>query len=122
MNMSGPLKVNCLIACAVASLVAGPLSAGAYAITSLEPPARVVHFGDLDLSRQSGAELLYGRIKSAARQVCEPLELGSLRLLHEEVDCREAAIGRAVGDVNSPALTSYFLAKNKTRGTAAERQ
>ena len=119
--MSGPLKVNCL-ACALAGLLAGPLSAGAYAITSLEPPARVVHFGDLDLSQQTGAAALYGRIKSAARQVCEPLDIGSLRLLHEEVDCREAAMGRAVGDVNSPALTAYFLTKNKARRLASELQ
>jgi UrcA family protein len=117
MNMSGLLKIN-FLGCAVAGLVTGPLSAGAYTVRSIEPPARVVHFGDLDLSRQTGAAMLYGRIKSAAREVCEPLELESLGVLHKEVDCREAAIGRAVGEVNSPALTAYFLTKNKARRTA----
>jgi UrcA family protein len=116
--MSGPLKISCLSACGLIGFLAGPLNAGAYAISSLEPPpARVVRYGDLDLSRQPAAAVLYTRIKSAAREVCQPLDTWTLGLLREESDCREAAIGRAVTDVNSPELTAYYQTKNKARGT-----
>ena len=36
------------------------------------------------------------------------------RLLRERFDCRREAIAKAVADVNSPALTSYYLAKTRS--------
>jgi len=40
---------------------------------TVDVATRVVHFADLDLTRSAGVAVLYARIKSAARQVCEPI-------------------------------------------------
>jgi UrcA family protein len=120
--MSRLLKLKCLSALALIGAVASPLSAGAYAVNMLEPPARVVGFKDLDLTRQAGVQVLYTRIKSAAREVCEPLDAWTLRLLRQDLDCRADAIGRAVADVNSAALTTYYLTKTKARAAGTQQQ
>ena len=104
-----------LLACALLATLASPLSALATTINVLEPaPSRVVKFGDLDLSRDAGVAALYSRIKAAAREVCVPLDAATMQLVRVRFDCRQGAIARAVGDVNSPALTSYYLEKSKT--------
>jgi UrcA family protein len=103
-----------LVSCVLAGLFASPLSALASMVSKLdEPPSRVVAYGDLDLSRDSGVATLYSRINSAARAVCEPLNVVRLKLLRESFDCHRDAVARAVSEVNSPALTSYYLAKTK---------
>jgi UrcA family protein len=109
------LTPKILVSFVLAGMIANPLSALASMISKLDEPAsRVVRYGDLDLSRDSGVATLYLRINSAARAVCEPLDAMMLRVLRERFDCRQEAIARAVSDVNSPALTSYYLAKTKT--------
>jgi UrcA family protein len=84
------------------------------AVRGADVPSRRVRFADLDLTRSAGAAILYSRIHSAAREVCEPAivrfpqkwMVGTRR-------CVDEAIARAVADVNAPALTSYYLAKMK---------
>jgi UrcA family protein len=120
--MSRFSKLKFTSACALIGILASPLSAGAYAVNTLEPPSRVVAFRDLDLSRQAGVTVLYTRIKSAAREVCEPLDAWTLRLLRQDLDCRADAIGRAVADVNSAALTTYYLTKTKARAADTQQQ
>lgn len=106
-------KLKILVSCALAGLFVSPFSAFASIGSNLgEPASRVVGYGDLDLSRDSGVATLYSRINSAARAVCEPLDVIMLKLLRERFDCRQDAVARAVSEVNSPALTSYYLAKN----------
>jgi UrcA family protein len=101
--------LNVLISCALAGIVASPLTAVAMQAGFGEPATRVVNFADLDLSRNAGVAALYLRIKSAAREVCEPVDNWSSRMLNS--DCRHEAIARAIADVNSPALTSYYRAR-----------
>jgi UrcA family protein len=101
-----------LVSCAMAGLFSSPLSALASMPGKTdELPSRVVEYGDLDLSRDSGVTTLYTRINSAARAVCEPLDVAMLKLLREKFDCRRDAIARAVSEVNSPGLTNYYVAK-----------
>jgi UrcA family protein len=71
-----------------------------------------VHYADLDPSRSPDAAVLYSRIRSAAREVCEPI-LVSTRLdsVTRVRQCTVQAIDHAVADVNAPALTSFHLAK-----------
>lgn len=103
-----------LVSCALTGLFASPLGALASMLDKLEePPYRVVAYGDLDLSRDSGVATLYTRINSAARAVCEPSDVLMLKLLRESFDCHRDAVARAVSEVNSPALTNYYLAKTK---------
>jgi UrcA family protein len=117
------MKTKSLAACAVMGTILSPLSAHAFAVGALdEPPTRVVEFGDLDLNRDDGVATLYSRIRSAAREVCEPLDDWTLRLLRRRFDCREDAIGRAVADVKSPALTAYFVTKRKATAPAIQQR
>jgi UrcA family protein len=121
--MSRLLKMKFLAACAITGTLLSPLSAVAYAVSTLdEPPTRVVNFRDLDLNENVGIATLYTRIRVAAREVCEPLDNWSLRLLRQQFDCREDAIGRAVADVNSPALTAYSLTKSKGTAPAVQQR
>ena len=108
-------KQQLLASGALLAVLASPLSALAASVATLEePPAsRVVKYGDLDLSRDAGVAALYSRISSAAREVCEPMDAVIMKMLRVRYDCRQEAVARAVDDVNSPALTSYYLAKTK---------
>ncbi|HEY3786284.1 MAG TPA: UrcA family protein [Steroidobacteraceae bacterium] len=80
-----------------------------------DPPTRVVRYGDLDLSRNEGAAVLYTRIRAAARQVCQPLAQvasPSIILLNQ---CISHAIAHAVGDVDAPLLTDYYRMTSMSR-------
>ena len=84
--------------------------------------ARVVQFADLDLTRSAGVTVLYARIKSAAREVCEPINARALAASQAAHKCAAESIARAVADVNAPALTGYHLAKTGRKITVALRQ
>jgi UrcA family protein len=99
--------MNRIAACIALVSVTG-LAFGA-AVTG-DPPQRTVSYADLDLSHKAGAEILFSRIKSAARDVCEPqlgLELASRTVYHR---CVDQAIGRAVADVNAAGLAALYRA------------
>jgi UrcA family protein len=103
-----------LASCVLVGMLASPFSAFATSIGRLDDlPSRAVAYGDLDLNRESGVATLYSRINLAARAVCDPLDMLMLNVLRKSFDCRQAAVARAVADVNSPALTRYYLARNK---------
>jgi UrcA family protein len=106
--------IPCVLAVVASPLTATALQAG----PPDEPVKRVVNFSDLDLSRDAGIATLYSRIRFAAREVCEPINDWSLRM--DNSDCRYHAIARAVADVNSPTLTSYYLTKSKNAATHAQ--
>ena len=97
------------------STLLGSLSACTDAVAAeqaAEVATRRVGYADLDLTRDAGAAALYSRIHFAARQVCEPVSAAwTWKVLEPARRCIEAAITRAVADVNAPALTTYYLAK-----------
>jgi UrcA family protein len=105
-------KLRFILSCVLAGLIAGPVSALAASSGRLDDvPSRKVKYGDLDLSRDAGAAALFARIKTAAREVCEPVDVVFLNLVRQRYNCSQDAIARAVADVNEPLLTSYFLEK-----------
>ncbi len=111
------------ISCTLFVMLMSSLSAVAAAGESdNEPPKRVVHFADLDLSRNTGVAALYARLRFAAREVCEPMEVRALRSIGARDRCVTQAIARAVADVNVPTLTSYHLAKTGQTLTLAEQR
>jgi len=74
-----------------------------------------VQFADLDLTRSTGAAVLYQRLKGAAETVCAPFDarsrdLGSQMRFKE---CMQSAIGTAVAKIDQPALTAYYRAQFK---------
>jgi UrcA family protein len=111
------------ISCTLFAVLMGSLNAVAAAGESdNELPKRVVHFADLDLTRNAGVAVLYARIRFAAREVCEPVDERIWQSIVARDRCVTQAIARAVADVNVPTLTSYHLTKTGQRITLAEQR
>lgn len=74
-----------------------------------------VHYGELDLSKAQGLEVLYKRIKRAARFVCgsdhSPLTMSRAR---HATECYQDTLEDAVRQVNRPRLTALHRAKTKS--------
>jgi UrcA family protein len=93
-------------------LAAGPMTWVATAAQADEAvPHKVVRFKDLNLSNTEGAAVLYGRIKSAANEVCGKRDRFELSQSRTIPICINDAVSRAVAQVNSPMLTSLYNAK-----------
>jgi UrcA family protein len=69
-------------------------------------PTRKVSYADLDISKPAGAKVLYSRIVSAARQVCELHGYNDLNTMRRVNQCTDHAIDKAVKEVDSPALSA----------------
>jgi UrcA family protein len=68
----------------------------------------VVPFSDLDLSRIEGTTALYGRLRHAARMVCDPILTQRPLFFKEHRACVDKAVADAVAKVNRPLLTQYL--------------
>jgi UrcA family protein len=85
-------------------------TAGALALTtsagadSLDPPSKIVRYGDLDIGTPAGAKVLYRRIQKAARDVC-PIQMDTLQFAASQHACVNKAIDNAVKGVNAVELT-----------------
>jgi UrcA family protein len=91
---------------AVASSFAGICSA------DTDPLQALVKYGDLNVSSTAGATVLYNRIRTAAEQVCRPLDNRDFAFKRLKEACIHNAIADAVTKVNQPALFSVYSAKN----------
>ena len=71
-------------------------------------PSVTVSYGDLNLASARGANALYARIVSAAREVCgaAKVDIRDLGTLANERSCESNAIAQAVHAVHSPALAA----------------
>lgn len=74
-----------------------------------------IHYGELDLSKAQGLEVLYKRIKRAARFVCgsDRSPLTTSRARHA-MECYQDTLEDAVRQVNRPRLTALHRAKTKS--------
>jgi UrcA family protein len=119
--MSPRLNLRIAIPYALLSLCVAGNAAFATEIDN-EPPQRIVNYGDLNLDEPVGAGTLYARIDLAAQQVCDPPEIPGFRPLLVEIKrCRAQAVAKAVADVNSPKLTSFYEARTAASNAAAGR-
>jgi UrcA family protein len=75
-----------------------------------------VKFADLDLSTPEGAQALYGRIKRAARMVCDDLDDTEPELIALERECYDQAVANAVAKANRPTLTSLYQSTATKKG------
>ena len=93
-------------AIAVATVLTGCLAATAQAtVPAKSVPSQVVRYGDLNLASQADSQILLGRIKAAARNVCG---LHTAMLLPIEIQwrrqaCADDATSRALADVEATA-------------------
>lgn len=101
----------------VAATVA--LSAPSFAAAPVEAQpgasAQVVHFADLDLSTPTGVRTLYGRIRTAAWQVCSIIAPTYGPSTIDNLKCRRTLVDDAVARVNQPALTALHTGKTWRR-------
>jgi UrcA family protein len=116
------LNMKTAIPCTLLAMLLGSLSVAAAAVEPGEVATRRVNFADLDLTRSAGVAVLYARIKSAAGEVCQPVNAREVESVMRSNRCTPQAIARAVADVNAPALTSYYLAKTRQVITLAQRR
>ena len=78
-------------------------------------PSITVSYSELDISKPQGLEVLYTRIKRAAKSVCgfynSPRELSRGR---HSMACYQSTLEDAVRQVNRPTLTALHRAKSKS--------
>ena len=97
------------------ALATAAASASAASVTTVtaEPPrdsvSVTVSFEDLDLTSEKGQETLYYRLSRAAETVCGSAnvrETGNLGHAARNADCQDAALSRALSEVNASAVAS----------------
>ena len=74
-----------------------------------------VNFGDLDLSRASDAQVLYSRLRAAAKSVCGTADARNLRMRQFAVECYQQSLSNAVADVSNANLTALLAADRSIR-------
>jgi UrcA family protein len=94
--------LSCLLGTVAAS---GAMSPSARAQEET-PISKLVRFGDLDIGKPAGAQVLYRRIQVAAQQICTLPGSRALEIGAKERACTRTAIDNAVRQVNSEQLTA----------------
>jgi UrcA family protein len=90
--------------------------APAFAAERSPLPRVEVHYGDLDLSRTPGAEALVGRLRQAAKQVCDEEHfLSALDARTKYKICVETSFERAVADLGEPMVTDIYQRRFGTK-------
>jgi UrcA family protein len=109
MNTLKSIRVSSFRAVALV-LVAGLLGS-APALADEGVRSMKVGYGDLDLNTQAGAATLYGRIRSAAKQLCgyEGSTFTDKAIWNS---CFKRSVGDAVAKVNAPQLTALYEGKS----------
>lgn len=111
-TMTTANRSRSLIAAALLGALSASLATLPAAADSFERLKETVKFGDLDISHPNGAAVLYGRIHTAAENVCSPYERsGSLSAKMHLNACINKAVADAVTAVNEPALLAVYIAK-----------
>jgi UrcA family protein len=77
-------------------------------------PQKTVGYADLDLATTKGTAVLYSRLRSAAYEVCGSADSRDLERVTASKSCIAQAMTNAISAVNSPLLTSRYLASTGT--------
>jgi UrcA family protein len=94
-----------------ATLVAFGLIAVAGAAQGAEPSqplTKTVTYGDLNLDTESGAKVLYVRLRNAAKDVCSPYESKELSRKRVWSVCVSSALASAAEQINKPMVTALI--------------
>jgi UrcA family protein len=103
--------------CALTALAFGAAAhAGEMSTDVLGPATTTVHFGDLDLSKQSDAQALYGRLQRASDNVCgEYKELRNLQRMKVYTACYQDTLARAVDTVGHASVKAAYAADDRVQ-------
>jgi UrcA family protein len=77
-------------------------------------PQRTVGYADLNLTTTKGAAVMYSRLRNAAYEVCGSVYSSDLQPVAVSKPCIARAMKNAITAVNSPMLTSRYLASTGT--------
>jgi UrcA family protein len=112
MNTFIRTKIHAALFCGFAAAALCALSSS---VQAEDVPSKTVKFQDLDITKPAGAKTLYGRIRAAARDVCDASTSGDPILKPAMHACMETAIDNAVRKVNAPALTALRFGSDVVR-------
>ena len=73
-------------------------------VLGIGAPTVTVDFSDLDVARGAGVEILYQRLRSAAKAVCGSKDMRDLSGMQECRKCYDSALDRAVKNVDNERL------------------
>ena len=105
-----------LAAAAVGALFLGQPTAVRAEDAADATPTAHVFYGDLDLSQPAGVQKLWGRLNQAARKVCASYTASVRRdFERRHAECISKAVSDAVSDIDNPALTAHYTAKQLAR-------
>jgi UrcA family protein len=76
-------------------------SATESSLADRDAPRKMVSYGDLNLSRPEGIKTLEARIRKAVDSVCDQSGGKGLNRVHEERECRDAALADAMAQVHA---------------------
>jgi UrcA family protein len=99
------LRSQLIVALGVSTALAVCGAASAAGFAASEPVSVVVRTDDVNLHTPVGARLMALRIRNAAATACgAEVEPVAIRISDGFVRCREAAVDRAVRDLNAPMV------------------
>jgi UrcA family protein len=111
MNTPTSTPLPTLVAGAILSVLTFSFATVSRADEGTAPPQVIVRFADLDVSTSKGAAALYGRIHSAAVDVCSRMYVDEQAYKWHKNACLQKVIGDAVIKVNRPGLSAVFASK-----------
>jgi len=98
-----------------ATLLVSSLASAQVTTQDNEAPHVAVRYGDLNLATSAGIHVLYQRIQRAAQAVCPYADSDDLKQSGIYRTCREAAITRAISEINNSQLVA-LRAEHEKRG------
>jgi UrcA family protein len=98
--------IHSVVAATILALACGVSAGKAQASEPFQPLAVKVSYGDLNLDTESGAKVLYARLRYAANDVCSPYESQELPRQRVWKNCVNAALASAVVQINKPMVTA----------------
>jgi UrcA family protein len=114
-NITARIVLRPLIASTLLSAFVSSFAATSASADTADAPTQIVRFADLDVTQPRDAAILYSRIRTAAEQLCSPLQGSGMGIATRaaKVDaCVRESIAGAVASVGKPALSAVYAARN----------
>jgi UrcA family protein len=102
-------SMTSMLAAGLFTLICAVNSGGALAAEPSQSLTKIVHYGDLNLDSKQGAETLYARLRSAAKEVCSPLQSIEMSRQREWKNCFNNALANAVGQVDKTTVSALHV-------------
>jgi UrcA family protein len=107
-------KRNALTGLAV---LAGLASGGAFAQepSNANAPSVTIRYSDLNLAKPGAVQVLYRRVESAAKEVCNHGESRELSRMAAAERCIDQAMGEAIAKIDVPQLNALYRTKSNRK-------